>query len=48
MLSYKQAKRDSDILFRQFRDNKAERHVFTTMFDYYARYRSEQAHNKGS
>lgn len=36
MLSYTQAKRDLMILRRQYRDNDNERHLFTTMFDFYA------------
>jgi hypothetical protein len=36
MLNYEQAKRDLTILFKQYRDNSSERHIFTTMFDYYA------------
>ena len=36
MLSYAQAKRDLMILRRQYRDNDNERHLFTTMFDFYA------------
>lgn len=36
MLSYAQAKRDLTILQKQYRDNDIERHLFTTMFDYYA------------
>lgn len=36
MLSYSQARRDLSILKKQFTDNDSERHVFTTMFDYYA------------
>lgn len=36
MLSYVQAKRDLTILQRQYHDNDSERHLFTTMFDYYA------------
>lgn len=36
MLNYAQAKRDLMILKRQYRDNDSERHLFTTMFDFYA------------
>ncbi len=36
MLSFSQAKRDLTLLRKQFNDNKNERHIFTTMFDYYA------------
>lgn len=36
MLSYAQAKRDLILLRRQYRDNDNERHLFTTMFDFYA------------
>lgn len=36
MLSYAQAKRDLTILRRQYKDNGSERHLFTTMFDFYA------------
>lgn len=36
MLSYAHAKRDLMILRRQYRDNDNERHLFTTMFDFYA------------
>ena len=36
MLSYAQAKRDLMILRRQYQDNDYERHLFTTMFDFYA------------
>lgn len=36
MLSYSQAKRDLTLLQKQYRDNDSERHLFTTMFDYYA------------
>lgn len=36
MISYEQAKRDLNILFKQHQDNSNEHHIFTTMFDYYA------------
>lgn len=36
MISYAQARRDLSILMKQFRNNDYERHLFTTMFDYYA------------
>ncbi len=36
MLSFAQAKRDLTLLRKQFKDNDNERHIFTTMFDYYA------------
>lgn len=36
MLSYTQAKLDLTLLRKQYRDNDIERHIFTTMFDYYA------------
>ncbi|MDE6855557.1 MAG: DUF4276 family protein [Muribaculaceae bacterium] len=36
MLNYAQAKRDLIILRRQYQDNDSERHLFTTMFDFYA------------
>lgn len=36
MLSYAQARRDMDICIRQHQDKGCERHMFTTMFDYYA------------
>lgn len=36
MLSFAQAKRDLMILRSQYHDNDNERHLFTTMFDFYA------------
>lgn len=36
MLKYSQAEKELGILFKQFRDNEHELHVFTSMFDYYA------------
>ena len=36
MVSYPQARRDLGILMKRYRDNAAEHHIFTTMFDYYA------------
>lgn len=36
MLSYAQAKRDLELLQKQYKDNDSEHHLFTTMFDYYA------------
>ncbi len=36
MLSYAQARQDLTILQKQYQDNENERHLFTTMFDYYA------------
>lgn len=36
LLSYVQAKHDLNILMKHYQDNDKERHIFTTMFDYYA------------
>lgn len=36
MISFVQAKRDMEILMRQYKDKGIEKHLFTTMFDYYA------------
>ncbi len=36
MISYAKAKSELEILFKQNQDNDYERHLFTTMFDYYA------------
>ena len=36
MLSYSQTKRDLGILIKRFRDSEGEKHLFTTMFDFYA------------
>lgn len=36
MLSYAQARRDMEICIRQHQDKGCERHMFTTMFDFYA------------
>lgn len=35
MLSFNQAKRDLELMMKQFQDNENEEHWFTTMFDYY-------------
>lgn len=36
MISYIQAKTDLERLYKQYPDNNYEKHLFTTMFDYYA------------
>jgi len=36
MLSYAKAAGDLQLLLKQYRDSDNERHIFTTMFDYYA------------
>lgn len=36
MISYNQAKRDIELLSKRFNNNDYERHVITSMFDYYA------------
>ncbi len=36
MISYTKAKGELDILFKQNQDNDFQRHLFTTMFDFYA------------
>lgn len=36
MISYGQAKRDLGILIKRYKDNATEKHLFTTMFDFYA------------